>query len=84
MSSQNYSLDEDASHEKVDIGSASYRNRPAKHVAEEQYEHNWLDRREYKLFWNAWDLNEMAFGQHKGICKSPVERWTRLWRQSLI
>ena len=64
---EDYCLGEDASHQVIDIGGATDGDCPAKDVAEEQDEHDRLDRGEDQLLRNAWDLDQVALCQDECI-----------------
>src|SRR6266851_5232364 len=77
------SLSEDSGHQVIDIAGTFDRNCSAKHVAEEQDEHNRLDRRKDEFLRDTWNLDQVALRQYKRISKCPVESRTRLRRQCL-
>jgi hypothetical protein len=71
-------LSEDAGHQVIDIAGAGDSDCPSKNVAEEQDEHDRLNRREDQFIGNAWNLYQMALCQDERVGERPIDGSTRL------
>src|SRR5829696_756099 len=71
--SEGHGLYEDAGHKVVDVALAAHVDCAPEHVTEQQHEHDRLYDREDQKLGNAWDLYEVALGEHPTVGESPVE-----------